>query len=64
MLFLCNYVFFKHIIEVYLKLISLEIKPNDSEHQPENHQRDFWFHNLSTTVASDVTFNEQTWQKN
>ena len=61
MQFLCKCVFFKHIIGVYWKLDSLEIRPEDSHN---TNQKSVWgisdFHNLSITVASDVTHNRKT----
>ena len=56
MQFLCKCVFFKHIIGVYRKLRSLQIRPRD----PHNtNQKTMWgishFHNLFTAMASDVT---------
>ena len=49
-------VFFKHIIGIYGKLKSLEIRPEDFHN---TNQKTAWgfsdFHYLSTTMASDVT---------
>ena len=56
MKFLCKCVFFKHIIGIYGKLNSFEVRPEDSH---STKQKTMWgisdFHNLSTTMASDVT---------
>ena len=58
MWFSCKCVFFTHSIEAVVcwKLKSLEIRPKDSHN---NNQKNVWgisdFHNLSITMASDVT---------
>ena len=61
---------FKHIIVIYWKLNSLEIRPEDSHNTIKE---TIWgisdFRNWPTTIASDVThlsknFDEWTWQEN